>query len=120
MKHMSIAIAALLVIAHAPAVQAAAGEGIGKACVESIEARTKRLGKPGWRYGIRHKLCACMEAKVKGDAAISDGDKNKVREVFIMMASDRKKALVLRREMPKATNDRLRVYGGECRKASSS
>jgi hypothetical protein len=116
MTRLVWALAAAILAAPVSIARGAPGDGIAQACVQAYEALFKEAGSdsPDRRYANREALCGCLQERVTTDARLSAVDKDKVREVFVALATDREKAAELADSMSKESGKLLDDHDGHC------
>jgi hypothetical protein len=113
MKAHIFIVALIVTTAIAPAALAAPGDGVSQGCLKAFEDLAKRR-KPDKFHAVRHKVCNCVQQRVKDDAKIDDASKDKVGKILANMVSDPKRSGDLRRGLTKLVNDQMRKHMGAC------
>ena len=96
-------------------VKAAPGDGVARGCVKAFDDLARK-GRPDRFHSVRHKVCACVQQRVKDDSKIDDASKDKVAEVLATMVSDPVKSGEIRRALSKAVNDQMKTHMDYCNK----
>ena len=113
MKQLLISFAALAVVAMPTTGSAAPGDAIARSCVKAFDDLARK-GRPDRFHSVRHKVCACVQQRVKDDPKIDNDSKDKVAEVFATMASDPAKSGEIRRGLSKAVNSQMKAHMRQC------
>ena len=92
---------------------AAPGDGVARACVKAFDDLARK-GRPDRFHSVRHKVCACVQQRVKDDPKIDDASKDQVARILATMASDPIKSSELRRGLAKVVNDQMKRHMGYC------
>ena len=95
---------------------AAPGDGIGRNCVASIEARAKRTGRPAKLFSHREPLCHCLEKRIKKDPDLSNDTKHKVAEFYRVGTEDPDAARKIQKSVPPAEGKLIGRHARACTK----
>jgi hypothetical protein len=115
MKQMLRPIAVLAATTLPMTVNAAPGDGVANGCVKAFDDLARK-GRPDRFHSVRHKVCACVQQRVKDDPKIDDASKDKVAQVLATMVSDPVKSGEIRRALSKAVNGQMKKHMDYCNK----
>ncbi len=115
MKSHHIIFALSLMVLPATPAWSAPGDNVARSCIKAFDDLAKR-GRPDKFHAVRHKVCNCVQQRVKDDLKIDNANKDKVGEVLAHMASDPVRSGELRRKLPKVVNEQMRKHMGACNK----